>query len=192
MTFEEWKVTLLPFEAKALTRREIFQAGAASRDAEVTKWIERVNSWTRDCERLAEERDRLRAEVETLKKRLEFDEHGYDGIFCRDQTIKLLDIVNERLRAEAEASQAENVRLRGNLENIGNKARIRDAVWVELTVAEALAAPSDTSALEAVIKKAEEKMRERCSEIADCSSIRALPANQAATLLRSTCKKDQK
>ena len=37
MTYDEWLATLLPFEAKALTRREIFQAGAASRDAEVAK-----------------------------------------------------------------------------------------------------------------------------------------------------------
>lgn len=36
MTYDEWLATLLPFEAKALTRREIFQAGAASRDAEVS------------------------------------------------------------------------------------------------------------------------------------------------------------
>ena len=35
MSFKNWYGTLLPFEAKALTREEIFQAGAASRDAEV-------------------------------------------------------------------------------------------------------------------------------------------------------------
>ena len=66
-----------------------------------------------------------------------------------------------RMWFELSASQVENVRLRGNLENIGNKARIRDAFWVELTVAEAIATPSDTSALEAMIAKAGEKMRER-------------------------------
>ena len=44
-----------------------FQAGAASRDAEVAMWIERVNSWTRDCERLADERDQLRARATIAK-----------------------------------------------------------------------------------------------------------------------------
>jgi len=43
--------------------RAAFQAGAASRDAEVAMWVERVNSWTRDCERLADERDQLRTEM---------------------------------------------------------------------------------------------------------------------------------
>lgn len=35
MSYEEWAATLFPFEAKTLTRKEIFQAGAASRDAEI-------------------------------------------------------------------------------------------------------------------------------------------------------------
>lgn len=37
MNYEEWAATLFPFEAKTLTRKEIFQAGAASRDAEVAE-----------------------------------------------------------------------------------------------------------------------------------------------------------
>ena len=39
MSFDEWAATLLPFETRALTRREIFQAGAASRDAEIAELV---------------------------------------------------------------------------------------------------------------------------------------------------------
>jgi hypothetical protein len=53
-----------PTEILALVEDvERLQADAASRDVEIAMWIERVNSWTRDCERLAEERDQLRAEL---------------------------------------------------------------------------------------------------------------------------------
>ena len=38
MTYDEWLATLLPFEAKALTRREIFQAGAGDRETAL-RWI---------------------------------------------------------------------------------------------------------------------------------------------------------
>ena len=58
MTYDEWLATLLPFEAKALTRREIFQAGAASRDAEVA--------------RLEQENDQLRAQINMLREALEY------------------------------------------------------------------------------------------------------------------------
>jgi len=59
-------MTLAPIQGKCPVCHQdsantAFQAGAASRDAEVAMWIERVNSWTRDCERLADERDQLRA-----------------------------------------------------------------------------------------------------------------------------------
>ena len=40
---------------------------------------------------------------------------------------------------------------------------------------EALALPQDTTALEAMIVKAGEVMRERCIEVIDCEAIRALP-----------------
>lgn len=33
----------------------------------------------------------LTGEIDRLKKRLEWDEHGYDGIDCRDATIKAQD-----------------------------------------------------------------------------------------------------
>ena len=39
MSYEEWAATLFPFEAKTLTRKEIFQAGAASRDAEIAELV---------------------------------------------------------------------------------------------------------------------------------------------------------
>lgn len=41
---------------------------------------------------------------------------------------------------------------------------------------EALALPQDTTALEAMIAKAVEVMRDRCIEVIDCEAIRALPA----------------
>lgn len=40
MTFEEWYGSLLPFERKCLTREEAFQAGTASRDAEIAELVE--------------------------------------------------------------------------------------------------------------------------------------------------------
>ena len=43
MSYEEWAATLFPFEAKTLTRKEIFQAGAASRDVEMRL---EVRYWT--------------------------------------------------------------------------------------------------------------------------------------------------
>ena len=48
----------------------------------------------------------LRAENERLKDRLEWSEHGYDGIACRDATIKLVDGANERLRTKLAESGA--------------------------------------------------------------------------------------
>lgn len=48
MSFKNWYGTLLPFEAKALTREEIFQAGAASeriitlQDDDSLRFIKRV------------------------------------------------------------------------------------------------------------------------------------------------------
>ena len=43
MRFKNWYGTLLPFEAKALTREEVFQAGAASRDAEIEELLAALN-----------------------------------------------------------------------------------------------------------------------------------------------------
>lgn len=72
MTYDEWLATLLPFEAKALTRREIFQAGAASRDAEVAELKTVPMKYRRmafnaqlqaEVAELAKERDQLRAEL---------------------------------------------------------------------------------------------------------------------------------
>ncbi len=45
----------------------------------------------------------IRAENERLKQRLEVDQaHPYDGIYCRDETIKLQDHEIDRLTAEIE------------------------------------------------------------------------------------------
>ncbi len=58
------------------------------------------------------ERDRLKAEVERLRARLEIDDRTpYDGIACRDETIKGLDEKCDRLKAE-------NAALRKQLEQV--------------------------------------------------------------------------
>jgi hypothetical protein len=45
----------------------------------------------------------LIAEVRRLRERLEIDDrHGYDGIYCRDETIRLQDAEIARLKARAE------------------------------------------------------------------------------------------
>jgi hypothetical protein len=47
--------------------------------------------------------DELIAEVRRLRERLEIDDrHGYDGIYCRDETIRLQDAEIARLKARAE------------------------------------------------------------------------------------------
>ncbi len=69
MNLEELMASTPPMQQHALIKG--FQAGAASRDAEVAMWIERVNSWTRDCDRLADERDKLRAQINVLRESLE-------------------------------------------------------------------------------------------------------------------------
>lgn len=76
MSMNLWKIEQLC--------KENFALGAASRDAEITKWIERVNSWTRDCERLADERDQLREQVKML--RCERDAARYK----QERTVRIL------------------------------------------------------------------------------------------------------
>lgn len=47
------------------------------------------------------ENKRLREEIARLEERLEIDpRHSYDGIYCRDETIKLQEERIERLRSE--------------------------------------------------------------------------------------------
>lgn len=59
------------------------------------------------------ENKRLREEVARLEERLEVDpRHSYDGVYCRNETIKLLEERIERLRAEVEWHEEENQRLR--------------------------------------------------------------------------------
>lgn len=147
MSFKNWYGTLLPFEAKALTREEIFQAGAASRDAE----IQRLQMALADAEAL---------ELGTAEK-------------C------------DKLRAELAAEQAKNVALREVLAYWmpfieSEQDDERQAPWVARAQA-VLATQSDTSALEAIVKKAGEVMRDRF-RIAEAQGwlnkefIRALPA----------------
>ena len=49
-----------------------------------------------DCTECAEQK----AEIARLRTRLEWREDGYDGIFCRDETIRLQDKAIDELRAE--------------------------------------------------------------------------------------------
>lgn len=63
MTFEEWYGSLLPFERKCLTREEAFQAGAASRDAEVAQWQRIIDEEAKDSALVIIERDQLRTEL---------------------------------------------------------------------------------------------------------------------------------
>jgi len=47
------------------------------------------------------------AEIARLRERLEIDPtHPYDGIYCRDETIRLQDIRIARLKAEVERKNA--------------------------------------------------------------------------------------
>lgn len=132
---------------------EAFEAGAASRDAE-------VNDWRSQAHRSQSEADNAVAEC-------------------------------DQLRAELAAEQAKNVGLREALEY--SIKQVPELATVP-GISKALSTQSDTSALEAIVKKAGEKMRERCTDTClrmialrpdegrlnesdDCyESIRALPA----------------
>lgn len=65
----------------------------------------------------ADEVSELRAEVARLRTRLEIsDKHPYDGIDCRDETIKGLErLIQGRWRPEMERLEAENAELRKSL-----------------------------------------------------------------------------
>ena len=97
MTFEEWTAALLPFEARVLTRREIFQAGSASRDAE----IKHLQMALADAEALelgtAEKCDQLRSELESVRAEIES---------TRSVTLKLCGAMglNEKWSAESTKS----------------------------------------------------------------------------------------
>jgi hypothetical protein len=57
----------------------------------------------RPLDTLMSEIHELRQHVERLSLRLEVDsEHGYDGILCRDETIRLLEKETMRLRSKNE------------------------------------------------------------------------------------------
>jgi len=72
MSYEEWAATLFPFEAKTLTRKEIFQAGAASRDAEIAKLKSVPMKYRRMAfnAQLQDENDQLREQVAILREAL--------------------------------------------------------------------------------------------------------------------------
>lgn len=67
MRFKNWYGTLLPFEAKALTREEIFQAGAASRDAEIAALQAEIERKMSAGGFVLKENDQLREQVEVLR-----------------------------------------------------------------------------------------------------------------------------
>ena len=135
------------------------------------------------------------AEIADLKRELD-NEQARDIHSCHPNCSRV-GCVNRRLRAELAAEQAKNVKLREVLkkttvalehrwEVIANRAApvlegVIDEAHSEGIIA--LATPSDTSALEAIVKKAGEVMRGRCAQSADdnchfstCDSIQLLPA----------------
>lgn len=66
----------------------------------------------------------LVAEIERLKSRLEFDDrHGWDGIECRDETIKGQDKAITELRQQLSAAQASESELLKALEKIDEDAK---------------------------------------------------------------------
>lgn len=136
--------------------------------------------------RLLDELAAARAEIERLKtvpmkyRRMAFNAHLQDE--------------NAKLSKQLAAEQAKNVGLRELVEHFAlidlGRSLLPDdfGLWV-LRARKAIATPSDTAALEAIVKKAGEVMRERCAK--DCElwesgpvwghttaadSIRALPA----------------
>lgn len=142
--------------------------------------------------RLLEELAAARAEIERLQA--ESDPEALHIAYLHGQADR-----NQKLAAE----QAKNVRLREALqfliatkelkESVGKTPeyeQMRIIAWVKATVA--LSSPSDTSALEAIVKKAGEKMRENCitaagpedsyqddwirAKVDACDAIRDLPA----------------
>jgi len=179
-----------------------YKAGAASRDAEVAQLRELLNcynlgGWT-DSARLIKERDQLRTELEAARaeiERLENQVQARDAeLWGRTQKILQLE---QQLAAE----QAKNVGLRDFIA----RAQVSSGVcccgepidghsspmscghspvdmW-DHAVGKLLDAPSDTSSLEAIVKKAWEVMRERCAsescrshEYDATKAIRTLPA----------------
>lgn len=70
MNYKEWAATLFPFEAKTLTRKEIFQAGAASRDAEIAENNANYSALAHLAANYLVERKQLREQVAVLREAL--------------------------------------------------------------------------------------------------------------------------
>ena len=168
-----------------------FQAGAASRDAEVQRLqmaladAEALELGTAEkCDQLRAELEAARTEIERLKtvpmkyRRMAFNAHLQDE--------------NAKLSKQLAAEQAENMGLRELVEHfalidLGRSLLPCDfGLWV-VRARKAIATPSDTSALEAIVKKTGEVMREQIldphltrvlqgSEMVIANAIRTLPA----------------
>lgn len=110
--------------------------------------------------------------IESLRHQLaEKDaEHGRELRRIGKQT----EAVVRALQSEIAASQLREQRLRQKLENYKILCQDEDHYSHYLDALDALALPADTSALEALIARAGEVMRERCIEVIDCDAIRAL------------------
>ena len=162
MTFEEWKVTLLPFEAKALTRREIFQAGAASRDAEVVSLTNQRDYEYVRAENAEQERDQLRAELAAEQAK----------------SVEVRDFIARAQVSSGVCCCGEAMDGHSSPMSCGHSPV---DMW-DYAVGKLLDAPSAISALEAYVAKAGEKMRTDAMQAADANNqfaaydaIRTLP-----------------
>ena len=180
MTDDDLKSLALDFRDQMVgidLLRAVFQAGAASRDAEVVSLTNQ-----RDYEYvLAENAEHDKLLVKTAAKDAEIESEMSAGQF-----------VLEQLAAE----QAKNVELLDTILKVRNGILYHydsEQVRVGIDAAnEALSTTSDTSVLEAIVKKAGEVMRENCiaaagpedsyqddwirAKIDACDAIRSLPA----------------
>ena len=78
--------------------KEGFKAGAASRDAKIKNWsATEAAAFIPSVLEYSSSRD---AEIAELKARLEYNEDGWDGIACRDETIRLLEQGRDQLHEQ--------------------------------------------------------------------------------------------
>lgn len=164
MTFDQWWATLETMEQRRADKeftREAFAAGAASRDAEIAQLNKEAQE---KFSTLAKERDQPHAELAAAMSEIE-------------RKMSAGQFVLEQLAAE----QATNMRLREALEYFFPDWRSYTPLNWRYKAVEALSTTSDTSALEAIVNKAGEVMRDRF-RIAEAQGwlnkefIRALPA----------------
>lgn len=110
---DEWK-----YADSAALRRAAFQAGAASRDAEVAKWNTAYTSAAEAAFRLSLERDQLRDE-------------GADLVAALEGARKSLDVIAFEAGRKAEREDAERYRwLRDNSAYVGVNPHSKTCLWV--------------------------------------------------------------